>query len=333
MAPGGLWGGSRGSLVALIVPLAITVAALFVIPFGGDARQSPKLNAAVERVCTIPSLRVTVQNGDGMHHGVELLTFFNVSGNACTLSGYPRVEAILDSAKGPSREVGVYAPAPIGTRKVATDSQWAWAGGVDVDDTPLKTFVAPTINLAAHTGVARSTLNWVDGPNGSGTCPAFNRVIVRIGADSVTRFVNADELLCYEFAVTPIVEGKTGSMFVATDYSRKANDLVDARAEATGVRAEVNALYHEMTHPSRFSFVQRMQAAASLQESSQYLIRHSPWPALTSSLESVRREVGTLGIDAVRSLMRPGYSHEVDKDYRSLLASLKSLDEVLTNLS
>ena len=319
-------------LVALAVSVAVAVV-LAVVPFGVGVRQSSKLNVAVARACTLPSLRVTVQIGDGMHHGVALLTFLNVSGTTCTLSGYPRVEAILNSAKGPSRVAGMYAPAPVGTRKTAADSQWAWAGGVDVNDTPLKTFVAPTITLAAHTGVVTSTLNWVDGPNGDGTCPAFNDVIIGIGADSVTRFVNAYEPLCYEFVVTPIVEGKTGSMFVRNDYSQKVNDLAEARAEALGVRAEVVALHHEMTHPRGFSFVQRMQTASSLQESSQYFIMNSPWPALNSSMETVRRGVGAFGIDAVLSLMRPGYSREVDKDYRILLVDLASLDEVLTHLS
>ncbi len=124
----------------------------------------------------------------------------------------------------------MYAPATPGALKKALDTQWSWAGGVDVDETPLNTFVAPTIVLAPRNGVATSTLNWIDGPNGDGTCPAFNDLVIGIGKASVIRFVRAFEPLCYEFAVTPIVRGATGSMFVRSDFSEKANDLADAKA-------------------------------------------------------------------------------------------------------
>lgn len=299
----------------------------------GSATTHPKVSALAIAPCTISSLRITVQNGDGMHHGVEFMNFFNVSGTPCKLSGYPKVEAILDSAKGTSQLAGMYAPAPVGTLKKAVDAQWAWAGGVDVGDTPLKTFVAPTITLAPHTGGATSTLNWIDGPNGKGTCPAFNDLVIRIGKDSVTRFVRAYEPLCYEFAVTPFVRGTTGTMFVKVDYSKKANDLVDARGEVSGMRAAVASLHHEMEYPHKFSFSQKLQAASNLQLFSQDLLESSPWPKLNSSLVVVGRESDALGINAALSLMQSGYSVVVKSDYLRLLASMKSLDEVLKRLA
>lgn len=330
MATGSLWCGRRSVPVALALAVAVLLA---VVPFGVCISSASKLNVASVRMCAIFSLRITVQNGDGLHHGVELMTFLNVSGTSCMFSGYPRVEAILDSAKGPSREAGMYAPALAGTLKNAADAQWAWAGGVDVNDTPPKIFVAPTITSAAQTGVATSTLNWVDGPNGDGTCPAFNDLIIGIGEGSVTRFVRAYEPLCYEFVVTPIVEGKTGSMFVKVDYSKKANDLANTRAGASGLRAAVTELHHEMEQPRTFSFSQQMQAAEFVQQSSQSLVENSPWPNLNSSLLIVSREGETLGNYAVMSLMHSGYSRDVKKDYLRLLASMKSLDEVLKHLS
>jgi hypothetical protein len=328
MATGSLLWGRRSAPVALAVAVLLGV-----VPFGVGISSASKLNVAMVRVCAVSSLRITVQNGDGLHHGVEFITFSNVSGTACKLSGYPRVEAILDSAKGPGHDAGMYVPAPAGTLKKAADAQWAWAGGVDVNDVPLKTFVAPTIALAAHTGVATSTLNWVDGPNGDGTCPAFNDLIIGIGGDPVTRFVRAYELLCYEFVVTPIVEGKTGSMFVKVDFSKKANDLADARAGASGLRAAVTALHHEMEQPRKFSFSHRMQAAAFVLQISQNFVEDSPWPKLNSSLVIVSREGETLGNYVIMSLTQSGYSRTVKKDYVRLLASMKSLDEVLKHLS
>jgi hypothetical protein len=283
--------------------------------------------------CTISSLRISVQNGDGLHHGVESMQFLNVSENSCKLTGYPKVSAILDSAKEPGLNAGVYAPAMPGTLKKAVDVQWSWAGGVDVGDTPLKTFVAPTIVLAPRTGVATSTLNWIDGPNGNGTCPAFSELNIGIGKASVTRFVRAFEPLCYEFAVTPIVRGKTGSMFVRGDYAKKANDLADAQAETSNLRSAVASLHHELESPHKFSFGQKMQAAGYLQQFSQNSTEISPWPKLNSSLAIVLRESGTLGDHAVMSLMQSGYSAVVNSDYVRLLASMNSLDEVLKRLA
>jgi len=313
--------------------LALAIAVLLtVVPLRSNISGASGLNATSERVCTISSLRVTVQNGDGLHHGVELMTFLNVGGTSCKLSGYPTVEAILDSGKGPSNVSGMYAPAPAGARKKASDVQWSWAGGVDVNDTPLKSFVAPTISLAAHTGVATSTLNWIDGPNGNGTCPAFSDLIIGIGAGSVTRFVRLYEPLCYFFAVTPIVAGKTGSMFVRADYSRKANELAGARAYASGLPSSAMKLHNEMEHPRNFTLSDKMQAAEGLIPSSQSPIVNTPWPKLNSSLAIVRRDAEAFGNHAVLSLIQPGYSKKMKTDYLRLLASIKTLDMVLKGL-
>lgn len=313
--------------------LALAVVVLLgAVPLTSSVSGASKLNLASERVCTISSLRVTVKNGDGLHHGVEVMTFLNVSGTSCKLSGYPTVEAILDSGKGPSIVSGMYAPAPAGTRKKASDVQWSWAGGVDVNDTPLKSFVAPTISLAAHTGVATSTLNWVDGPNGNSTCPAFSDLIIGIGGNSVTRFVRSYEPLCYEFDVTPIVAGKTGSMFVKADYSLKANELAEERAYASGLPAVAIRLHHELEHPRNFSFNDKMRAAEDLQPSSQYPIANTLWPKLNSSLTIVHRDVETFGNHAILSLIQPGFSQKVKTDYFRLLASIKTLNMLLKGL-
>jgi hypothetical protein len=299
----------------------------------GSANARPSRSALAISPCTISSLRITVQNGDGLHHGVEFMRFVNVSANSCKLIGYPKVSAILDSAKEPVSDAGMYAPATPGALEGATNVQWSWAGGVDVNDTPLKTFVAPTIVLAPHKGMATSTLNWIDGPNGDGTCPAFNDLIIGIGTASVTRFVRAFEPLCYEFAVTPIVRGDTGSMFVKSDYSKKANDLADAEAEASNLDSEVATLHHEMEHPNKYSFSQKMQAASYVQQFSQYSAENSPWPKLNSLLAIVDRESGTLGNHAIMSLMKSSSSAVVESDYLRLLTSMKSLDNVLNHLS
>jgi hypothetical protein len=320
--------------VSLIIVAVVALSLVAVLSPSPSAPQTTSKFVAGEiPVCTNSSLRMSVQNGDGLHHGVELLTFANVSGSACKLSGYPVVKAILDSTKGPNRLDGMYAPAPPNSVKRAVDVQYAWAGGIDSGDTPLKSFVSPVIVLGPHTGVASSTLNWVDGPNGNATCPAFSDVDIDVGGGSVRRLVRPFEPLCYEFAVTPIVKGTTGSMFVKADYSKKANDLTFARDDASGLRAAAVTVYRELRHPRGFTFSEEMQDAESLQNISQNLTENSPWPQVNSSMAVVGHEGENLGNFAVMHLVQSAHSRDLSNEYLKLLANIKSLNKVLRKLS
>jgi hypothetical protein len=320
--------------VSLIIIAGVALVIMALLSGSSNAPQSTSnFQPAAIPVCTNSSLQISDQNGDGLHHGVELLTFTNVSGSACKLAGYPVVKAVLDSTKGPRRLDGMYAPAPPNTFKRAVDVQYAWAGGVDSGDATLKSFVAPTIVLVAHTGVATSTLNWVDGPNGNATCPAFTDIVIDVGGGSVKRLVRPYEPLCYEFAVTPMVKGTTGSMFVKADYSERANDLEFARDDASGLRAAVVTLERELQHPRKFTFSEEMQAAEAVQNFSQTLKESSPWPQLNSSMAVVGQQSEILGNDAVLHLVQSTTSREVRIEYLRLLASIKSLNKVLRELS
>jgi hypothetical protein len=181
----------------------------------------PDAHASAVPTCQDSSLKISAMNGDGLHHGVEFITFQNLSNHTCTLRGYPVVEAILLSGKAPKNLIGMYHSSPPRSIRRATDAQMAWAGGVITSDglypsaAAQKAFVPPLIALEAKSGTASSTLNWVDGPN-SGTCPAFTGIRIAVDGGSVTRPLGLGfaDPLCYEFAVTPIVRGSSGSMSV-----------------------------------------------------------------------------------------------------------------------
>jgi hypothetical protein len=299
----------------------------------GGVSSASKIKVTSLVPCNAAALRITVKNGDGLHHGVEFLSFTNVSNTSCTISGYPSVEAMLDSAKDTSQYSGWYAPAPAGTRQAADDAQWAWAGGVDTNDIPLKTFKSPVITLRSHRGSATSTVNWIDGPNGNGTCPAFNSLIIGVDGFSVTRFVRQYEPLCYEFAVTPIVRGTSGRMFVKDDYSVRVDDLAEAQDEEANFLSEAQTLRREWEHPHKFTIYQQIQSASYLQGSAQYVLRHTPWPKLNASLAKVSQEANDLGNYDIMNQVRSGYSREVSKDYAVLLTDVKSLDKLLKKLS
>jgi hypothetical protein len=174
-------------------------------------------------VCSLSSLKVSVENGDGLHHGVELIQFKNLTSSACTLQGYPEIEALLLNGKAPKNLKGMYRSSPTGSVKRATRVEMAWAGGVNWSTgvfpsaAAQRAFVPPVITLAAKTGVASSTLNWVDGPN-TGTCPAFDKIKIGVADRFIVRSLGLGyaDPLCYEFAVTPIVRGSTGAMNIST---------------------------------------------------------------------------------------------------------------------
>jgi len=284
--------------------------------------------------CKFANIRVKVQNGDGLHHGVEFITFSNVSRTSCSLSGYPTVDAILNSGTPPANVAGIYAPSPTNAVKKAADVEYAWAGGVDSGDVAPKVFVAPVIDLKAQSGVATSTLNWVDGPNGNATCPAFSKLRIGVAGGLVTRFVRSYEPLCYEFAVTPIVAGKTGSMFVPADFSRKANELFNVKSGASLLRSEAAVLHRDLASPTKYSVEQELQVAASVRDTSQLLSQDNyPWSRLKDPLSNFDQDASTFSGDAVQQLVDGGSGRVAQKAYVKFLASTTPVENMLKQLS
>lgn len=314
----------RSCTVWVLVVASTTLALAPLGPSGATKAPAPA-------PCRQSALRISVENGDGLHHGVEFITFANVGDASCVLSGYPKIQALLDSAAAPKGLASMYTPARPGARKGATDVQWSWAGGVDVDDVPLRTFVAPKIVLGPHKGVATATLNWIDGPNGDATCHAFSDLVIGVDGFSVTRFVKTFEPLCYEFVVTPIVKGATGQMFVKVDYSRKANDLASARDEAQSFLSEAVSLHREITHPHDYTIYQRIAAASELQNTD--VLQKTPWPKLTQLLAIVAQESNDVGNYEVMHLVNSGYTDTVNRDYTALISDIIRLKKLLQHLS
>lgn len=211
----------------LVLAMALTLLSGVAVS-GISAVASSDAVAAAVPMCKLSSLAVSASNGDGLHHGVELIRFQNVGRTACTLRGYPQVEALLLSGKTPSNLVGMYHASPPGATLRATPVEMSWAGGVNWSTgvypsaAAQRAFVPPTIVLRARTGEASSTLNWTDGPN-AGTCPAFSQIRIGLGGGSIVRPLGLGRAdpLCYEFDVTPIVRGVTGAMTITTTFSKK----------------------------------------------------------------------------------------------------------------
>jgi hypothetical protein len=159
---------------------------LFTVLAGGLARASTAVSA-----CRLSALNVSASNEDGLHHGVELITFKNETASACTMHGCPDVDAVLLRGTAPSNLRGMYRPSSRGSTLSATDAEVSWAGGVNWSTgvgpsaAAQKGFAPPTITLPARTGAASSTLNWIDGPNGTGTCLAFETIRIGIGGTFV----------------------------------------------------------------------------------------------------------------------------------------------------
>lgn len=203
--------------LALLTSLVAIVGAMTPISVGPLVASSA--SASTISRCKISSLEISATNGDGLHHGVEIVTFKNVTNHVCALRGYPEIKANLLSGKAPKNLVGMYHSSQPGSHLAAADVEMAWAGGVNWSTgiypsaAAQKAFVPPIISLPAKTGTASSTLNWVDGPN-TGTCPAFEEIRIGLAGTFVTRPLGLGfaDPLCYEFDVTPIVRGSTGAM-------------------------------------------------------------------------------------------------------------------------
>ena len=211
-------------------PVITTILALLcaLILLGIPGAVSSDASATSTPACSLSSLKISATNGDGLHHGVELIRFTNVTGRSCTLRGYPNIEAVLLTGKAPNNLVGMYHSSPPGSTRRGMDVEMAWAGGVNWSTgvypsaAAQKAFIAPIISLPPKTGVASSTLNWVDGPN-TGTCPAFAQIRIGLGGRFVLRPLGLGyaDPLCYEFDVTPIVQGTTGAMTIKATSAKK----------------------------------------------------------------------------------------------------------------
>ena len=147
--------------------------------------------------CLRSQLRVAfVGDGAGLGNGASLIRVTNVSGKACSVTGYPTVTGIFAS----------------GVQRIYKDTLNGYTGGLGTE--PLSRAKPPVVTLRSRHGVATSMVEAVNtrpGPNP--TCPGFTSYVVAlphiIGA-TYTFHSRWPDLYCFDREVHPLVHGTTG---------------------------------------------------------------------------------------------------------------------------
>jgi hypothetical protein len=186
--------------------LSLVVIVVLAIAIGGG-RTNPKkattgdlANSSVSPppTCLRSQIRVSfVGDGAGLGNGAFLIRVTNVSGKACSVTGYPKFTGIFAS----------------GVQRTFKDTLNGYTGGLGTD--PLSTAKPPVVTLRSHHGVATSMVEAVD--NGTGpnpTCPGFTSYAValpRVTGATYTFRSRWPDLYCFDREVHPLLPGTTGN--------------------------------------------------------------------------------------------------------------------------
>jgi hypothetical protein len=192
----------RLKVVVFLLVLAVIVVSVFAV---GSGRTNPKkattgdlANSSVSPppTCLRSQLRVAlVGDGAGLGNGASLIRVTNVSGKACSVTGYPTVTGIFAS----------------GVERTFKDTLNGYTGGLGTD--PLSRAKPPVVALRSRHGVATSMVEANE--NGTGpnpTCPGFTSYVIALPhvTDAYTFHSRWPDLYCFDREVHPFVSGKTG---------------------------------------------------------------------------------------------------------------------------
>jgi hypothetical protein len=192
----------RLKVAVFLLVLAVIVVSVFAV---GSGRTNPKkattgdlANSSVSPLptCQRSQIRVAlVGDGAGLGNGASLIRVTNVSGKACSATGYPTV-------------TGIYAS---GVERTFKDTLNGYTGGLGTD--PLSSAKPPVVTLRSRHGVATSMVEADE--NGTGpnpTCPGFTSYVMALPhvTDAYTFHSRWPDLYCFDREVHPFVPGKTG---------------------------------------------------------------------------------------------------------------------------
>jgi hypothetical protein len=192
----------RLKVVVFLLVLAVIVVSVFAV---GSGRTNPKkattgdlANSSVSPppTCLRSQIRVAlVGDGAGLGNGASLIRVTNVSGKACSVTGYPTVTGIFAS----------------GVERTFKDTLNGYTGGLGTD--PLSRAEPPVVALRSRHGVATSMVEANE--NGTGpnpTCPGFTSYVIALPhvTDAYTFHSRWPDLYCFDREVHPFVSGKTG---------------------------------------------------------------------------------------------------------------------------
>ena len=193
----------RLKVVAFLLVFVVTVVLVIVV---GVGRKNPKKaptrdlansSVAPPPTCLRSQIRVAfVGDGAGLGNGAFLIRVTNVSGKACSLTGYPKFTGIFAS----------------GVQRIFKDTLNGYMGGLGTD--PLSTAKPPVVTLRSRHGVATSMVEAVE--NGTGpnpTCPGFTSYAIalpHVSGATYTFHSRWPDLYCFDREVHPVVPGTTG---------------------------------------------------------------------------------------------------------------------------
>ena len=193
----------RLKVVALSLAFAVIVVLVIAV---GSGRTNPKkattgdlANSSVSPppTCLRSQIRVAfVGDGAGLGNGASLIRVTNVSGKACSVTGYPTVTGIFAS----------------GVQRTFKDTLNGYTGGLGTN--PLSTAKLPVVTLRSRHGVASSMVEADE--NGTGpnpTCPGFTSYVIEfphVAGATYTFHSRWPDLYCFDREVHPLVPGTTG---------------------------------------------------------------------------------------------------------------------------
>ena len=193
----------RLKVVLFLLSLAVIVVLAIAI---GSGRTNPKkattgdlANSSVSPppTCLRSQIRVSfVGDGAGLGNGAFLIRVNNVSGKACSVTGFPTFTGIFAS----------------GVQRTFKDTLNGYMGGLGTD--PSSTAEPPVVVLRSRRGVATSMVEAVEngrGPNP--TCPGFTSYVIALPhvTDAYTFHSRWPDLYCFDREVHPLLPGTTGN--------------------------------------------------------------------------------------------------------------------------
>jgi hypothetical protein len=184
--------------IVLLGALLVVVVLLVVV---GGGRTSPKKATTGDLAKTVTSVSPTclrsqlhvafVGANGGLGHAGNLIQVTNVSGNVCSLTGYPRVTGVFAS----------------GVQRIFKDTLNGYLGGLFFPSSRAK---LPVATLRARHGVASSMEESVLRL----TCPGFTSYVVslpHVTGGTYTFHNSFPDRYCFQPEVHPFVPGSTGS--------------------------------------------------------------------------------------------------------------------------
>ena len=192
----------------LILGAATTMIAFALGVWIGTSHGRRSVTGSPVPVCRTSALSLTVTGNVGAGNASYTIVFHNTGSQRCSMQGYPTVVASIESK--PSVVAPGAGPWPK-LEEIAQSTFESQSGGVIGSNKQMHHYRPPRVLLAAHTGVASTTIDWgEEQPNPETKCWTAKRFIVMPPGNFSTLILDRGGLLCSQVFVTPVVPGSFG---------------------------------------------------------------------------------------------------------------------------